>query len=125
MWIPFFVLLACQQHPSWSNSADCQQLDKGIQKDNCWSVHLLEVFSNNPQEGMQIIQNDVSEQKVKDFLWLEMTREVDPTTMTYCKQIQDKSLLDRCRVLVSRPHLHRDTLRKKENAGGVPPRKPQ
>ena len=125
MWIPFLVLLACQQQSSWSSAEDCQKLERGVEKDNCWSVHLVDVFSANPQQGTTIIQQQISEPKVQDFLWLEMTREVDPTTMTYCKQIKDKSLLERCRLLVSRPHLHRDTLRKKENSGGVPARKPQ
>ena len=79
----------------------------------------------DPTKGESIIHEEISSAKVKDFLWLEMTREVDPTTMKYCQQIQDKALLNRCRVLVSRPHLHRDTLRNREQNGGVPSRKPQ
>ena len=123
MWISFFVLFACNQS-SWSSAKDCQGLERGVDKDNCWSVHLIDVFATDPTKGSQIIEQDISDQKVRDFLWLEMTREVDPTTMKYCKKIKDNGLLERCRLLVSRPHLHRDTLRKRDG-GGVPPSKPQ
>ena len=124
MWISFFVLFACRQ-TSWSSASDCHGLEKGLDKDNCWSVHLVDVFKQDPTKGSQIIEQDISDQKVQDFLWLEMTREVDPTTMTYCKKITDKGLLERCRLLVSRPHLHRDTLRKRDQSGGIPSSKPQ
>jgi hypothetical protein len=124
MWNPFLIMLACTSQ-SWKNAEDCAQLPMGIDKDNCWSVHLVELFAEDSQQGFSIIENEVSSVKVQDYLWLEMTREVDPTTMTYCKKIIDKALMERCRMLVSRPHLHRDILRGKENSGGVPARKPQ
>jgi hypothetical protein len=124
MWISFFVLFGCNRS-SWSNADDCMGLEMGVEKDNCWSVYIFQVFESDPQKGIEIVQKEISEEKVKDFLWLEITREVDPTTMTYCKQIKNKSIFERCKLLVSRPHLHRDTLRKNNNSGGVPSSKPQ
>ena len=124
MWISFFVLFGCTQS-SWSSADDCRQLDMGQERDNCWSVHIFQVMESNPQEGIDIIQKEISDEKVKDFLWLETTREVDPTTMKYCKLISNKSIFERCKLLVSRPHLHRDTLRKKNQSRGVPSSKPQ
>jgi len=123
MWIPLLFLLSCQK-ASWSSVQDCKTLKMGTDKDNCWSIHLLEVFSKNPQEGMTILQQEISNQRIKDFLLLEITREIDPTSLQFCQQIKDKALGDRCRLLVSRPHLHRDTLRRNEKKHGVPSKKP-
>ena len=54
MWITFFVLLACDQ-PSWGSAEDCRALRRGSEKDDCWSVHLADVFETNKEEGVQII----------------------------------------------------------------------
>ena len=119
MWIPFFILLSCQTN-SWSSLEDCKALEKGDDKDNCWSVHLVQVFSKNREQGLLILKQEISSQRIRDFLLLEITREVDPTTQKYCNLIQDKPLADRCKMLVSRPHLHRETLRGNEQRSNVP-----
>ena len=123
MWMIFFVLLCCGG-TSWSSAEDCRNLPKGDNKDNCWSVHLVDFFQQDRREGMRIIREDISSSRVQDFLWLEVTREIDPTTIKYCKEIKASAVAERCRVLVSRPHLHRDVLRNK-GSGGVPAKKPQ
>ena len=123
MWMIFLVLLGCGG-TSWSSVEDCRNLPKGEERDNCWSVHLVDLFRQNRREGARVIQEDIASPRVQDFLWLEVTREVDPTTVQYCKEIKDSAVAERCRVLVSRPHLHRDVLRNK-NSAGVPASKPQ
>ena len=113
----------------WKNlgkQEDCHQLKRRDIKDDCWSNFIVDVFMQDKAEGEKIMEEQISNSKVRDFLWLEITRKVDPTSMIYCKKIQDKTLLERCRTLVSRPHLHRETLRTNEsNKKQVPPRKPQ
>ena len=122
----FSFFLACQTGPMWSTQEDCEQLKQGDIKDDCWSNFLLDVFKEDPARGRRILSEQISNPKVRDFLWLEVTRKIDPTTMTYCKEIKDTILFERCQVLVSRPHLHRETLRgSKDQKQLVPAKKPQ
>ena len=77
---------------------------------------------------MEIMQQEISNDNVRDYLWLEVTRKVDPTTTKFCQLIQSQTLLKRCQTLVSRPHLHRETLRQNEKTQQgtpSPQRKPQ
>ena len=111
--------------PKWTTAEDCQTLQKGTDKDDCYGHFIVEIFQQDSKKGMQIIQQEVSDPNVQDFLWLEITRKVDPTTTRYCQLIQSQTLNKRCKTLVSRPHLHRETLRKRSEKEPVPTRKPQ
>lgn len=126
MLLFFSLFFGCTDGKMWETQEDCHQLEKGDIKDDCWSNFIVDVFKEDREKGQQIMTEQISNSKVRDFLWLEITRKVDPTSMVYCKKIEDKTLLERCRTLVSRPHLHRETLRNNESEKKqVPPRKPQ
>ena len=123
-------ILACQSTPkaSWSTQEDCAALPAGDVKDDCFGHFIVDIFKSDPKRGMQIMQQEISNDRVRDYLWLEITRKVDPTTTKFCQLIQSQTLMKRCQTLVSRPHLHRDTLRENkadESRKPAPQRKPQ
>ena len=106
--------VSCQQEKSvWASADDCSVLQKGKDKDNCFSIYIVEVFREDPSQGIKVVQEEISEQQIRDFIWLKVTREYNPATREYCDRIQDKTLKERCHTLSSRPHLHRDILREK------------
>lgn len=86
----------------------------GENKDQCWSVHLLEVFKTDLETGDRIAQAQIQDSRIRDFVYLSVTREVDPSTTKWCEKMSDAAMKERCQVLVSRPHLHRDVLQKKD-----------
>ena len=114
VWI--VVPVSCTPSPKQNIPEECASLPMGVEKDDCWGNCIIEVFSADSQKGMQIMESEISNPKVRDFLWLEITRKINPTTMTYCKKIADKDLFNRCQTLVSRPHLHRESLRSNEGS---------
>lgn len=109
---------------AWQSIDDCTSLQKGQIRDDCYGQFLVDVFKQDANRGRQIIQQEISDPNVKDFLYLEVTRKVDPTTTRYCQLIQSATLAKRCTTLVSRPHLHRETLRGQEKQAS-PQRVPQ
>ncbi len=128
--------MGCQSGPSnnWGSVDDCAAIPSGNLQDDCWGHFIVDVFKTDSKRGMDIMQNKISSDSVRDYLWLEVTRKVDPTTTKFCQQIQSKTLTKRCQTLVSRPHLHRETLRgtkgkegkeSNQNTKVVPQRKPQ
>ena len=76
----------------------------------------MEVFNKDPSKGVKVVQEQISDQQIRDFIWLKVTREYNPATREYCDLIQDKTLKERCHTLSSRPHLHRDVLREKKKS---------
>ena len=116
---------ACSTAPS--SAADCQAMGSSSARDECWATHASELFRNstNRAEAVALIEQQVQDSQVRDFIWLSVTREVDPSSFTYCKKIEEQALAERCRVLVSRPHLHRELVgsggKDKAGPGGPPP----
>ena len=68
MWISFFVLFGCTQS-TWSSADDCRQLDMGQERDNCWSVHIFNVMESNPEQGIDIVQKDISDGRATDAVY--------------------------------------------------------
>jgi len=112
------LILACSGG-SWSSIEDCEGLSKGPKADECWAEYLPDVFRADAERGIELVETKIEDQRVKDFVWLTVTREVDPGSYKYCERIQEEALAERCRVLVSRPHLHRE-LMKGQKSGGPP-----
>lgn len=117
--------LACSTGPSGPD--DCQQMAAGSARDECWATHAPELFrsTSNREEAAALIEQQVGDSQVRDFIWLTITREVDPSSFIFCQKIEEQALAERCRVLVSRPHLHRELVggggQNKAGPGGPPP----
>lgn len=128
--IAFLMFVSCKSTPdqAWSTQEDCAKLATGDVKDDCYGHFIVDIFKSDAKRGMEIMQQEISNDNVRDYLWLEVTRKVDPTTTKFCQLIQSQTLMKRCQTLVSRPHLHRETLRQNEKTQQktpVPQRKPQ
>lgn len=110
------LLTACQSSSGkgWTTQEDCAALTSGDSKDDCYGHFIVDIFKEDSQRGMKIMNEEISNESVRDYLWLEITRKVDPTTTKFCQLIKTETLKKRCQTLVSRPHLHRETLRKNE-----------
>jgi hypothetical protein len=87
--------------------ADCASVLSQGAKNECYAKVAPELFRTDPEAGIKLVQTEITDTTIQDFVFLKVTREIDPSTPRYCELIQDKVLADRCRVLVSRPHLHR------------------
>ncbi len=116
------TLLACGG-PAGGPS-DCEAMGAGAARDECWSTHAPTLFraTSDPDAAVALISQQVEDQQIRDFIWLTITREVDPSSYRYCRLIEEQALAERCRVLVSRPHLHRELVGGQAGgAGGGPP----
>ena len=109
------IMLACQ-NDNWSSAEDCENLPMGSAKDQCWSVHLLEVFREDPQTAGNIAEAQIQDTRIRDFVYLGVTREIDPSTTKWCDKMADAAMKERCEVLVSRPHLQREVLKRKDES---------
>jgi len=99
------VILACQTGPeSWNTLADCEALS-GANQDECFRQVGVETAKTDKDAGVAIIER-ISDPLIKDYGWHSLTRDVDPTSHKWCERIQNEKLADRCRVIVSRPHMH-------------------
>jgi len=110
MWF-VLSLFSCHTQSSWDSVSECLSLQKGEKKDDCLSIHGVELFEKNPKNAKKTIQEAISDPLIRDFIWLKVTREYNPATQEYCKEINNKALKERCITLVRRPHLHREKKR--------------
>ncbi len=120
------ILGAACNGGGWSSIDDCDAISAGAKADECYAEYAADVFRTDPERGIKIVEEKITDQRVKDFVWLTVTREVDPGSYKYCDRIEEEALAERCRVLVSRPHLHRELLKGGKagdgpSAGGPPP----
>lgn len=100
------LLLACTPDPdSWHEASDCEALGDAAVQDECWLKVSVEVAKSDAAAGEALVER-IQDPLVKDYAWHSLTRDVDPTSYKYCEKIENDKLADRCRVLVSRPHLH-------------------
>ncbi len=104
LWM--LALWACTQEEP-QRFEDCRSLSAGTERDTCFVTHAVELFKRDKDLGTSTVVHEVSDPKVRDFIWLMVTRDVDPRSDQWCKRIQSEAIAARCRVLVRRPHLHR------------------
>ena len=122
MSIPLFFLLACGGS-AWDDVADCEALSAGERQDECWAATLPALFRTERERAESLATERITDPRVRDFVWLTVTRDIDPGSYRYCDKIEEEALATRCRVLVSRPHLHRELTgdAPRPGAGGGPP----
>jgi len=108
-----------------STMEGCAALGSTGDRDECYASIAVDVFREDLDQGEELARGIV-DPTIRDFVYLTVTREVDPSTPRWCDQIREPALASRCRVLVSRPHLHRELLggEGKGPPPGPPPRGP-
>lgn len=102
--------------PAPSALEDCRTLGSASARDECLATWLPDRFRSDPDGAARITEEEITDARVRDFVYLTVTRRVDPGSYRWCDRIQEKVLEERCRVLVSRPHLHRELV-------GAPPQR--
>jgi len=112
----FSLLFACS--PKWSSVADCEKETEVSLADSCYGEVLPDLFRTDPNGADQLVQARIQDPMVRDFVYLTVTREIDPSTYRWCERMQEKVLIERCRVIVGRPHLH-EALKIEANGGTV------
>ena len=120
MWFLALLTLGCGGTENWSTTADCEAPSSGSRQDECWAKVAPSLFRADPEGAERIVATQVGDPRVRDYIWLTVTREVDPGSYKYCDKIEEAALEERCRVLVSRPHLHRELLKGEGGQGGPP-----
>jgi len=92
---------------SWTGPEDCRALEDVTWRDECFSRVAVDVFRADRTAG-EVLVKEVTDPLVRDYIYLAVTREVDPGNARYCRMIERKELRSRCEMLVRRPHLHRE-----------------
>ncbi len=96
-------MLACG---GWSSIEDCEGLS-GERYDRCVDETVLDLYRTDP-EAAEVWVEKVEDPLTRDYIYYKVTREVHPGDFLYCERIEMEKLRSRCRVIVSRPHLHRE-----------------
>jgi len=127
--LPALLTVACPASTP-TTPEGCAALGAPAEQDECYLSVLPGIFKLDPQRAVTLTEQSVHDAATKDFIYLTVTRDIDPNSDKYCDRIVDARLKDRCRVLVSRPHLHRDLVNGQNapltpmgatGAGGGPP----
>ncbi len=103
----------------WSGPEDCRALSDVRWRDECFSQVAVQVFRSDRAAG-EALALEVSDPLVRDYIYLAVTREIDPGSPEYCRLIELVELRARCEMLVRRPHLHRELVGEPP-PGGAPP----
>jgi hypothetical protein len=115
-FLGLLCLLGCQQNAS-KTMADCQALP-GVEAIDSCLASIAVALVRADLSAAKVVVDAIQDPAVRDYVLLSFTREIDPSSSHWCHQIKGKQLRSRCRVLVSRPHLHRELV------GGAPGRPP-
>ncbi len=102
-----FLALGCSEE-RFSSVDQCEGITTSGRQDTCWAETLPELYRTERDRAEKLTRENVSDPRVRDYIYLTVTRDVDPGSMRYCEMIEETALKERCRVLVSRPHLHRE-----------------
>ena len=84
----------------------CERLEASEERDQCLSERALDAARSDPDEAMRTLKQ-IESALIRDYGFLNITREKDPGNPRWCREIQNAQLKERCDMLIRRPHLHR------------------
>ena len=84
---------------------DCEAMPMGDEKDRCWSEQILDEFLKNHDQAVQIVEEQISDPDIRDFIWYLVSTSLVPYSPRYCERIQSSVLRERCLAPLRRPHL--------------------
>jgi hypothetical protein len=113
--VSMLLLWACAARTP-TTIADCEGLATEA-ADACYGAVLPTIFVRNRGQAEELTATRVQSSLVRDYIWLTVTRDVDPRSYRWCERIEDGAMAERCRALVSRPHLHRALIGDEEVEG--------
>ena len=109
-WMPWLaaVFLGSGCGSSVSRLEDCEKVSDETERNECFARFLPERFRSEADAAAEMVESQITDPQIRDFVYLTVTRTIDPGSYRWCDRIQEPAIKDRCRVLVSRPHLHRE-----------------
>ncbi len=117
--LSLFVLLACGTAPEPTSLDECQALDPSPARDECYATFLPDLFMTDPPAAAELVERSIEDPLVRDFVYLQVTRDIDPAGGRWCERISEGPVAERCKVLARRPHLQRARLGR--GPGSAPP----
>jgi hypothetical protein len=91
-----------------------------VARDECYAAQLPELFLTEPRAASNMVQERIDDPLVRDFVYLTVSRDLDPAGGRWCERISSEVVAERCRVLVRRPHLQRARLGTETHGAGAP-----
>jgi len=107
----FTLLLGCAPE---RELGDCLALERGLERDECLALRLPDGFRQDPDGSARLVEAEIADPLVRDFVYLRVAQEIDPVSGRWCGAIAAAAVAERCLELARRPHLHR-------RLGVVPP----
>lgn len=104
------LVVACSTQSQPSSLDACHGMDASPQRDECYADFLPELFLTDPPRAAELVQHGIEDSLVRDFVYLQVTRDLDPAGGRWCERISSTTVAERCRVLARRPHLQRARL---------------
>ncbi len=98
---------------------DCAALGSAEARDACWAGVAAELFRDDPAAASGLVEERIADPLVRDYVYLEVTREGDPAGGRWCERISAPVVAERCRQLVQRPHLQRDRIEPRSGDAGA------
>ncbi len=119
LWL---LLTACSA-PEPSSWQACATLD-GVARQDCQGRMFPRAFCDDAARAEALVLEHVEDATVRDFIWYQVTLDVDPTSSRWCQKIVDDAIRARCDSVVKRPHLQRGVTpmcgTPQAKSGGVP-----
>ncbi len=105
--VPALVMLAACAPENPQAASDCGWvLGSGAKKD-CMAQVAINTFRTDPIKGIAFTEEEITDTLQRDFVYLQVTMQVDASTNKYCDRIVDAVFKERCTTRVQRPHLNR------------------
>ncbi len=104
------LFMACSTHSQPSSLEDCHGMEVSAARDECYADFLPDLFLTDPPRAAELVEQNIQDVLVRDFVYLQVTRDLDAAGGRWCERISAGPVAERCRVLARRPHLQRARL---------------
>jgi hypothetical protein len=111
------LMMACGTSSPPASIADCEAMEPSPERDECYAAFLPDRFAVDPMQAGELTERNIEDPLVRDFVYLQVTRDIDPAGGRWCERISATVVAERCRVLARRPHLQRARLGRGQASG--------
>jgi hypothetical protein len=101
------LVLACSTSPPPESLDDCHTMQASSTRDECYAAFVPALFGSDPRAAAEVVEERIEDPLVRDFVYLQVSRDLDPAGGRWCDRISAEVVAERCHVLARRPHLQR------------------
>ncbi len=121
MLVPFLALvLACSTPPPPESIDECPTVSSIAARDECYATFVPALFASDPRAAAELVEARIEDPLVRDFVYLQVSRDLDPAGGRWCDLISAPVVAERCHVLARRPHLQRARVGEHAPGPGAP-----